>query len=144
DFQNTADLKGQEMPKPRAMLSAVQKDGKTLVASEIYEITWKWLEERGCAHLVLPQLLERYAMSAARWIQCEEAITEFGFLAKHPATGNGIQCPDVAMNQNSMRQTNILWMESYQIVKEKCATEYCCLNPQDDVMERLLSARRGK
>jgi len=34
DFQNTADLKGQEMPKPRAMLSAVQKDGKTLVASD--------------------------------------------------------------------------------------------------------------
>jgi hypothetical protein len=144
DFQNTADLKGQEMPKPRAMLSAVQKDGKTLVASEIYEITWKWLEERGCAHLVLPQLLERYAMSAARWIQCEEAVTEFGFLAKHPTTGNAIQSPYVAMSQNFMSQTNRLWMEIYQIVKENCATEYSGLNPQDDVMERLLSARRGK
>lgn len=28
EFQNTADLKGQEMPKPMAMLSAVQRMGK--------------------------------------------------------------------------------------------------------------------
>ena len=34
------------------------------------------IRDRGCAALVSPQLLERYAMSVARWIQCEEAITE--------------------------------------------------------------------
>jgi len=43
-----------------------------------------------------------------------------------------------------MSQTNRLWMEIYQIVRENCATEYNGLNPQDDVMERLLTARRGK
>ena len=48
------------------MLSATQKDGKTLVAAEVYEKTWAWLAERGCAALVSPQLLERYAMSVAR------------------------------------------------------------------------------
>ena len=30
-------------------------------------------------------------MSAARRIQCEEAVTEYGFLAKHPTTGSAIQ-----------------------------------------------------
>jgi len=35
-------------------------------------------------------------------------------------------------------------MEIYQIVRENCATEYSGTNPQDDVMERLLTARRGK
>ena len=143
EFNNTADLNGKEMPRPREMLSAVQKDGRTLMATEIYEMTWKWLEERRCAHLVLPQLLERYAMSAARWIQCEEAITEYGFLAKHPTTGNAIQSPYVSMSQNFMGQTNRLWMEIYQIVRENCASEFKGSNPQDDVMERLLSARRG-
>lgn len=69
DFQDTADLEGQPMPKPSAMLSATQKDGKTLVAAEVFEKTWTWLAERGCAALVSPQLLERYAMSVARWIQ---------------------------------------------------------------------------
>lgn len=78
-----AELEGQAMPKPSKMLSAVQKDGKALVAEDIYKETWEWLAERGCASLVSPQLLERYAMSVARWIQCEEAVTEFGFLAKH-------------------------------------------------------------
>ena len=43
DFQDTADLEGQPMPKPSAMLSATQKDGKTLVAAEVFEKTWTWL-----------------------------------------------------------------------------------------------------
>ena len=144
DFSDTADLKGQAMPEPNKMLEAIQKDGKTLVASEIYKSTWKWLNERGCATLVSPQLLERYAMSVARWIQCEEAVTEYGFLAKHPTTGNAIQSPYVAMGQNYMSQTNRLWLEIFQIVKENCTGEYSDANPQDDVMERLLNARRGK
>lgn len=143
EFQDTADLKGLEMPEPNKMLEAVQKDGKTLVASEIYKSTWTWLNERGCAALVSPQLLERYAMSVARWIQCEEAVTEYGFLAKHPTTGNAIQSPYVAMGQNYMNQTNRLWMEIFQIVKENCTGEYSGANPQDDVMERLLNARKG-
>lgn len=83
------------------------------------------------------------AMSVARWIQCEEAVTEFGFLAKHPTTGSAIQSPYVAMSQNFMSQTNRLWMEIYQIVKENCATEYNGVTPMDDTMERLLRARKG-
>ena len=59
EFSDTADLKGQSMPEPNKMLEAVQKDGKALVASEIYKCTWQWLNERGCAALVSPQLLER-------------------------------------------------------------------------------------
>ncbi len=144
EFENAADLKGVEMPEPNKMLEAVQKDGKTLVAGEIYRDTWKWLDERGCAALISPQLLERYAMSVARWIQCEEAVTEFGFLAKHPTTGNAMQSPYVAMSQNYMTQTNRLWLEIFQLVKENSLSEYTGNNPQDNVMERLLTARTGK
>lgn len=144
EFTNTADLEGQEMPEPTKMLEAIQKDGKALVAGEIFKNTWMWLNERGCASLVSPQLLERYAMSVARWIQCEEAVTEYGFLAKHPTTGNAIQSPYVAMGQNYMTQTNRLWFEIFQIVKENSTGEYKGANPQDDMMERLLSARKGK
>lgn len=144
DFSDTADLEGIEMPEPNKMLEAIQKDGKALVASEIYKSTWRWLNERSCAALISPQLLERYSMSVARWIQCEEAITAYGFLAKHPTTGNAIQSPYVAMGQNYMNQTNRLWLEIFQIVKENCTGDYKGSNPQDDVMERLLSARKGK
>ena len=144
EFPGSSDFHGVNMPLPQEMLSAVQKDGKPLIASVIYERTWSWLNERGCANIVSPQVLERYAMSAARWIQCEAAITEYGFLAKHPTTGNAIQSPYVAMSQNYMAQTNRLWYEIFQIVKENCAADYTGANPQDDVMERLLTARRGK
>ena len=138
------EVEGVDMPKPHEFLSAEQRDGSTLQAEEIYKETWEWLKKIGCAAKVSPQLLERYSMSVARWIQCEEAITEYGFLAKHPTTGNAIQSPYVAMSQNFMSQTNRLWMEIYQIVKQNCAGEYGGATPQDDVMERLLQARKGK
>ena len=144
NFENAERLEGQEMPKPSEMLSAVQKDGKKLIAAEIYEKTWEWLRERSCSSLISPQLLERYAMSAARWIQCEEAVTEYGFLGKHPTTGNAMQSPYVAMGQNYMAQTNRLWMEIFQVVKENCSSGYGGENPQDDLMEKLLMARKGR
>ena len=144
DFgDSAADLEGQEMPKPSEFLSANQKDGSTLCAAEIYENVWKWLAERGCAALVSPQLIERYAMASARWIQCESITSELGFLAKHPTTGAAIQSPYVAIADKYMTQANRLWSEIYQIVRENCTGEYGGVNPQDDVMERLLRARKG-
>ena len=71
-------------------------------------------------------------------------MTEFGFLAKHPTTGNAMQSPYVAMSQNFMTQTNRLWLEIYQIIRENSATEFIGGNPQDDMMERLLTMRKGK
>ena len=138
-----ADLAGLELPKPSVFLSARQKDGSTLCAAEIYENVWKWLAERGCAALVSPQLIERYAMASARWIQCESITSELGFLAKHPTTGAAIQSPYVAIADKYMTQANRLWSEIYQIVRENCTGEYGGANPQDDVMERLLRARKG-
>lgn len=137
------DLQGQTMPPPREYLSAPQKSGKLLLAGDVYENTWKWLHARGCAHLIPAQLIEQYAMAISRWIQCEECITEFGFLAKHPTTGNAIASPYVAMSQSFGKQANNLWYQIYQVVRENCAAEYKGANPHDDMMERLLSARRG-
>lgn len=138
-----SDLEGQTMPQPRKYLSAPQKGGKALLASEIYESTWKWLNARGCAHLIPAQLIEQYAMAISRWIQCEECITEFGFLAKHPTTGNAIASHYVSMSQSFGKQANNLWYQIYQVVRENCSTEYKGANPHDDMMERLLTARRG-
>ena len=131
------------MPPPRAFLAAKQKNGKDLLAVEVYEETWKWLAERNCAQLIPAQILEQYAMAISRWIQCEECITEYGFLAKHPTTGNAIPSPYVAMSQSFSKQANNLWYQIYQVVRENCAVEYRGATPHDDMMERLLTARRG-
>lgn len=137
-------MTGDDMPPVKEYLSAKQKNGKELEAGEIYKSTWQWLKQRGCEKLVNPLLIEQYAFAASRWLQCEEAITEYGFLAKHPTTGNAIASPYVAMSSTYMKTTQQVWYQIYQVVKENCAVEYGGMSPQDDLMERLLTARRGK
>ena len=78
------EVEGVDMPKPHEFLSAEQRDGSTLQAEEIYKETWEWLKKVGCAAKVSPQLLERYAMCSARWIQCEEMTNRMGFLSPPP------------------------------------------------------------
>ena len=136
------EVEGAEMPKPHDFLTAEQRDGNPLQAKEIYEETWQWLKQIGCAAKVSPALIERYAMSSARWIQCEEMTSKLGFLGKHPTTNKPIPSPFVNIGIQYMNQAIRLWNEIFQIVKENCSTDYeSGASPQDDLMERLLRAR---
>ena len=103
------DLEGSVMPEPSAYLAAVQRDSNPLGADVIYRDTWNWLRERGCEKLVAPRLIEAYTQNFARFIQCEEAISNFGLLGKHPTTGGAaIASPFVAMSQSFSKQANTL------------------------------------
>ena len=137
-------LVGENVPPVKDFMKAAQKNGKDLEAEDVYKETWRWLAQRNCEKLVSPQLISQYAMSVSRWIQCEECISEYGFLAKHPTTGNAIASPYVSMSQQYMKQVNQTWFLIYQVVKENCSVEYSGSTPQDDVMERLLSIRKGR
>lgn len=143
DLPEPSSFEGADMPPVKDYLKAKQKNGKDLCAAEVYEETWRWLKERGCDRLVSTQLIEQYAMSVSRWIQCEECISDYGFLAKHPTTGNAIASPYVSMSQTYMKQVNQIWYQIYQIVRENCSVEWQGATPQDDVMERLLRTRKG-
>ncbi len=136
-------FEGVDVPPVKEYLKAKQKNGIDLCAEDVYKETWIWLKERGCERLVSTQLIEQYAMSVSRWIQCEECISEYGFLAKHPTTGNAIASPYVSMGQSYMKQVNQIWYQIFQVVKENCSVEWQGGTPQDDVMERLLRARKG-
>ena len=136
------DIEGVDMPPIKDFLKAKQKNGKDMCAEDVYKSTYLWLKKRRCEKLVSTQLLEQYAMSVSRWVQCEEAISEFGFLAKHPTTGNAMQSPYVAMSQNYLKQVNQVWYQIYQVVKDNCYADIGGASPQDDLMERLLQARR--
>ena len=113
-----------------------------LHADEIYTETWDWLKARNCAHLINPILLQEYAMATARWIQIEGVTSQYGFISKHPTTGMPSQSPFVAEAQSYLKLSNTLWLQIDQIVKENCSVEYGGANPHDDLMERLLSARK--
>ncbi len=140
-FDNLPKMVGLPMPKHNEILSDVQNDGTILQATELYKSTWGWLEERGCATLISPQLLDRYAMATARWIHCEETISATGYLGQHPTTGSAIQSPYISIGQSYMQISNKLWNEIFNIVRENCLKTLTDTSPQDDLMEKML--RKG-
>ena len=89
---------------------------------------------------VAPRLIEAYAQAFARYVQCEQAISEFGLLGKHPTTGAAIASPFVAMSQSFGKQANVYWYEIDEIVRATCTTDYAGTTPGEEVMEQLLNA----
>ena len=143
DLDAGDELAGADMPNPSEYLSARQKDGRPLGADLLFKETWHWLKERGCERFINPRLIEAYAQAFTRYIQCEEAISLYGLLGKHPTTGGAIASPFVQMSQSCQKQANLLWYEIFDIVKQNCTTAFVG-NPQDDIMEALLSGRKGR
>ena len=131
------ESRGIDVPEPNEYLSAKQRDGKDTIAKKLYEATWEWINVRGCSNLINPQLIEQYSVAVARYIQCDEAISTYGFLSKHPTTGNPIQSPYVAIAQTYLKQANNIWFLIYQVVKENCSSDYMGQST-DDPMEVLL------
>lgn len=131
-----AELDGPELEDIKKFLSEDQRMGD-LYGDAVFEQMWDWLKERGCAHLVSPHLLEQYSMAMARWIQLENIISEYGFLAKHPTTGAAIGAPYVSQAQAYLKQANILFQQIFVIVSENCMRPVTG-NPTDDILEQLL------
>ena len=142
DLPEGAALEGNIMPKPDEYLSARQKNGEPLGADEIYKETWMWLKKRGCENLVNKRLIESYAQAFARYIQCEDAVSNYGLLGKHPTTGGVISSPFVQMSSQFLKTANLIWYEIYDIVKQNCTTPFEEVG--SDPMERLLRLREGR
>ena len=80
-------------------------------------------------------LLRDYALASAQLANVS-MVEDF-------TTGKAIPSPYVAMSQSFSKQANNLWYQIYQVVRENCSVEYKGATPHDDMMERLLTARRG-
>ena len=142
ELPKPTSLEGVDVPDPKEHLKREQKNGEAFSAEEIYKETWLWLKEKGCEQLVPKQQIEQYAMAVSRWIQCENAVSDYGFLSKHPTTGAACASPYVAMSQQYQKQASALWYSIFQVVKENCSSDYHGANPQEDGMEMLL--RNGR
>ena len=108
-------------------------------AKEIYRSVWTWLDKIGCLEGIMPYHLEEYAACKARWFECEAMNTKHGLIVKNP-NGTAAKSPYVTMAQEYLRQTNEVWAKIYIVVRESKLKEWDSTNPNDDVMERLLSA----
>ena len=138
-------MPGQEelnIPKPaeleriREFLSEEQKLGE-LYADKVYKQTWEWLCKYNCEHLVIPHLLEQYAMAYGRWVQCERIISEMGMLMPHPTTGKPVASPFVTAAQAYLKQSNLLYQQIFSVVSENSAKPVTG-DLQEELMEKLL------
>jgi len=135
----TGKLKAYCSPEPEDYMRQKQKAGIDLHAERAFIEVCSWLKDRQCLELVNPYLIKQYAMSVARWAQCETALNEFGLLAKHPTTGAPIASPFQAMANSYLKQAESLWYSINQVVKENCSIPYSG-SPQDDLMAILLNS----
>lgn len=127
-----------DAPPPKDYLTAEQKGGGKLCSEQIYQETYKWLKFVGCEKIVARQLVENYSMAMARHIQCEEILSKFGLLAKHPTTGEPTTSPFVKMSVDYMKQASQLWYQIYAVVKEQNAKGQIGLTAQSETMDKLL------
>ena len=140
EFPEIADIDSEDIPEPKTYLMEKQRDGSSLGADEIYRDVYKWLVERKCEDFVHAQVIELYAMSVARYIQCEKAISKYGLIGKHPTTNNPMPSPFVTMSQAYAKQITASWYQINQIVKDNCTESYDS-SPHTDLMETLMRAK---
>ena len=93
-----------EVPSIKDYLKDQQRDGSELCAADVFAETMDWLKSYGCENVVSRQIVEEYAMSVARWTHIERLISKYGYIAKHPTTGEPMQSPYVVMAQTYMKQ----------------------------------------
>lgn len=144
NLPSPSDMDGDDVPSVRDYMTATQKNGMKFYAKDIFNETWRWLKANRCEKLVTVSLIEEYALCAARCIQCESAITEYGFLAKHPTTGAAIATPYHTMAINYHKQSMLLFSQLQQLVNNHGTGGFAGASPKDMLMERILSAREGK
>jgi hypothetical protein len=119
-------------------LDKKQQCGQELCIKQIRDELMQYLGKFGCENLVMPHLIEQYVMNYARWAQCENIISEKGFIGAHPTTGLEMKSPYVDISGQYLKQANIAWNNIYSIVKENAQIK--SESDSIDPMERLLKS----
>ena len=134
------DISVEPGPSPREYMDDEQnKANGKFYAKMIFQETMDWLDKTGCRELIEREVVDLYAVSAARWIQCERAISQHSLLAPHPTTKVPMATPFASLSNQYSKTMMGCFYSIYQIVKENCVGDYKAGNPQESIMEKLLS-----
>ena len=136
--ESQCDNSKAKVKPPKKYLSAKQQDGGKLCGKRIYKETQEWIAAHGCRSFVPAQLVEEYAMTIARRIQCEDFLSKYGLIAKHPTTGEPTASPFVKMSVEYSKLASQQWGQIYAIVRDN-ATGFS--GDTEDPMEQLFFRR---
>ena len=140
DLPEPMDITVEPGPSPRDYMDDEQnKANGAFYAKQIFNETMAWLDKTGFRELIEREVVDLYAVSAARWIQCERAISQHSLLAPHPTTKVPMASPFASLSNQYSKTMMGCWYTIYQVVKENCVGDYKTGNPQESVMEMLLS-----
>lgn len=126
-----------KVKSPKKYLTAEQADGGKLCSKKIYEEVMAWIIANGCEGLIPEQLIQDYAQITARHIQCEDYLSQYGLIAKHPTTGEPIISPFAKMNLDFVKLSSQLWYQIYATVKENAPRGLLVTEAPQDDMEKL-------
>ena len=132
------DRKSFKVSIPDYMKTEQFETSPQLLAEKVAKKTWDWLKQNNLEWKINGDLVDFYAMSVARWIQCEEMISKNGLLGKHPTTGNETTSPYVSMSREYMRQIQATWYNINRFVEDNAENAPLGKNPNEDLMEKLL------
>lgn len=114
-----------------------QAVGVRLEAARVQKELYNYLAGLNVAQAVPPELINHFALTAARWIQCERMISAKGFLAAHPTTGADCVSPYVSIAQGYQRQLNTIWLQLAAIIKEQAGSGFA--SAEDNIMAALFN-----
>ena len=129
-----------EVPEPKEYISAEQKMGGEPCAPKVYQYVYELLKRYNSEVAVSAQLVESFSQTISRHIQCEQILSETGFLAKHPTTGEPVTSPFVKMSLDYLKAANQIWDRIYAVVKDSNARG--AVPSSKDMLDKLL--RRAK
>lgn len=127
------------LPKVQDYMKVDQRTGKPLGADLILNDVVSWLKKIRCLGLVNPMLVEQYAMDRARWIQCQNALSEFGLIIKKQSNGNTVPTPFYTMLSGFEKSMNNSFYMINQVVRDNCKDGYHEYTESEWIMERILT-----
>jgi hypothetical protein len=116
------DLRPREMPtvpEVRQYLKDAQKHEKDadFLATEIFREIYEKVQSANCAHLFTTAQLERYAQQFARYIQLEQLVSKYGFMATD-RKGNIVAIPLEALRQSNLKILNGMDEDINRVLRE--------------------------
>lgn len=112
-------------------------------AVEFFNRVVDWLKDTGCLGYIFPENIGEYALTKYRWWYCADKNKK-GLLAAHPTTGLPMKSPYAELELQYLRTANDLWSGIWEIVKENSTVEFRTDNPNEDIMEALLTGVNNK
>lgn len=116
--QTPTIFKPKKIRAPRYLKEPLKNGGEN-PAVKIFTAAHDWLAKFGLSESIPPQLIENFAQTAGRHIQCEQEISRAGFLVRHPATGEVLANPLVKISLDYLKAAQQVWYQVNQLVRER-------------------------